>query len=76
MYLIAFTKEKIINMVDLNIEEQKILDYLENSYTGARTMNDEERQIRLARAIAAFKSDPMVTPTALFTPKFIDNYCL
>lgn len=45
-------------MVDLNIEEQKILDYLENSYTGARTMNDE------------------TTPTALFTPKFIDNYCL
>lgn len=55
-------------MVDLNIEEQKILDYLENSYTGARTMNDEECQIRLARAIAAFKSDPMTTPTALFTP--------
>lgn len=54
-------------MVDLNIEEQKILDYLENSYTGARTMNDEECQIRLARAIAAFKSDPMAAPTALFT---------
>ena len=63
-------------MVDLNIEEQKILDYLENSYTGARTMNDEECQIRLARAIPAFKSNPITTPTALFTPKFIDNYCL
>ena len=63
-------------MVDLNIEEQKILDYLENSYTGARTMNDEECQIRLARAIAAFKSDHMAAPTELFTPKFIDNYCL
>lgn len=54
-------------MVDLNIKEQKILDYLENSYTGARTMNDEECQIRLARAIAAFKSDPMAAPTELFT---------
>ena len=63
-------------MTNLNIEEQKILDYLENCYTGARTMNDEDCQIRLARAIAAFKSNPMTSPSALFTTKFIENYCL
>lgn len=64
------------NISTLNIEEQKILDYLENCYTGARAMNDEDCQIRLARAIAAFKSDPTTSASALFTTKFIENYCL
>ena len=68
--------EKTVNDKWIKKEEQKILDYLENSYTGARAMNDEECQIRLARAIAAFKSDPMTAPTELFTSKFIDNYCI
>lgn len=59
----------------MNETEKKILDYLENSYIGARTMDDESCQIRLARAIAAFKSDPEISAFALFTNKFITEYC-
>ena len=52
------------------------MKYLEESYCGARTMDDESCQIRLARAIAAFKADPVEQPTELFTEKFIEKYCI
>ena len=39
-------------------------------------MNDESCQVRLARAIAAFKADPAEQPTDLFTEKFIEKYCI
>lgn len=38
-------------------------------------MDDESCQIRLARAIAAFNSDPEVSAFALFTNKIITEYC-
>ena len=60
----------------MNEAEKEIMKYLEESYVGARTMNDEDCQIRLARAIAAFKSEPKESPTHLFTKKFIDKYCI
>lgn len=43
----------------MNTEEQKnvILDYLENSYTGAKMMDDVELMCRLSRAILAFSYD-------------------
>ena len=56
-------------------QERKILEYLEQSYSGAKMMNDESCQVRLARAIAAFNSDPEVSAFALFTDKFITKYC-
>lgn len=60
----------------MNEAEKKILEYLEESYIGARTMNDEDCQIRLARAIAAFKTDPKESPMDLFTENFINKYCI
>lgn len=43
----------------MDTKEQKkiILDYLENSYTGARMMGDAELMCRLSRAILAFSYD-------------------
>lgn len=38
-----------------NIEE--IRNYLEESYVGARAMDDLECQVRIARALAAFNLD-------------------
>ena len=45
----------------MNTKEQKkiILDYLENSYTGARMMDDVELMCRLSRAILAFSYDDL-----------------
>lgn len=50
------------------------MKYLENSYSGARIMGDESCQIRLARAIVAFSSDPSENPSDLFTEKFMNKY--
>lgn len=59
----------------MNKREEEILEYLEQSYSGAKMMDDESCQVRLARAIAAFNSDPEVSAFALFTNKFITEYC-
>lgn len=37
--------------------KELILDYLEKSYSGAKMMDDIEIQIRVGRAIEAFKAD-------------------
>ena len=60
----------------MNETEKEIMEYLEESYCGERTMDDESCQVRLARAIAAFKADPAEQPTDLFTEKFIEKYCI
>lgn len=59
----------------MNKQEEKILEYLEQSYSVAKMMDNESCQIRLARAIDAFNSDPEVSAFALFTNKFITKYC-
>lgn len=38
-------------------QENEILRYLEESYCGAKMMEDEEYMLRISRAIVAFKSD-------------------
>lgn len=35
-------------------QQKMILEYLENSYTGAKMMGDLETMVRVARAIEAF----------------------
>ena len=35
-------------------QQKMILEYLENSYTGAKMMGDLETMVRIARAIEAF----------------------
>ena len=59
----------------MNKREEEILEYLEQSYSGAKMMDDESCQVRLARAIAAFNSNPEVSAFALSTNKFITEYC-
>lgn len=51
----------------MNKAAQDIMKYSEKSYCGARAMEDLSCQTRLARAIAAFKSDPEESYEDLFT---------
>lgn len=60
----------------MNKAEQEIMKFLEKSYCGARAMDDLSCQIRLARAMAAFKSDPKESCKDLFTENFISKYVL
>lgn len=39
--------------------KQLVLDYLEQTYVGARAMNDDELMCRLSRAILAFSYDDL-----------------
>lgn len=57
----------------MNKQEETILEYLENSYSGAKMNGAVETEIRIARAIAAFKADPGEDEKCVFTDKFIDN---
>lgn len=59
----------------MNQQEQLILDFLEKSYTGANTMDDESCMTRLARAIAAFKASPEIDSNKIFTEEFIEHIC-
>ena len=43
--------------MDKNKQEEIILDYIENAYTGARMMEDVEMMCRLSRAITAFNGE-------------------
>ena len=45
---------------DMNEQEKEIMKYLEYNYCGAKMMNNESCEIRIARAIVAFKADPEV----------------
>lgn len=58
----------------MNDQEKNILRYLENSYTGARMMDDIFAMARIARAIAAFKADPEIAEDKIFTEHFISDY--
>ena len=54
-------------------QEKTILNYLETSYSGAKMAKDEECMLRLSRAIAAFKLDPVVVPKEYFTNRAIEE---
>lgn len=43
--------------MDAEKDYKEILEYLENCYTGARAMDDVEMELRISRAIVAFKAD-------------------
>lgn len=55
-------------------KEIEILEYLEDSFCGARAMDDLSAMVRISRAIAAFKSDPEDAPEAVFNGKFLEHY--
>lgn len=46
-------------------------NYLETSYSGAKTMNDVEAMCRITRALAALKAD---TEMEIFTEEFHEVY--
>ena len=50
----------------------EIIDYLNNSYCGAKMMGDDETMLRIARALAAFKADPY--DSDVFQEKFVEKY--
>ena len=54
--------------------QKEIINYLDNSYSGAKMMGDNETMLRLARALAAFKADPY--DDEVFQEKFIEKYIL
>lgn len=44
--------------MDNEKQKQEVIDFLENTYTGAKMMGDEEVMLRVAsRALLAFKAD-------------------
>ena len=53
--------------------EAEILRYLEMCYTGARMLDDMPCIVRLARAIAVFKANPLDAPEGIFTEKFLES---
>lgn len=48
-----------------------IIEYLENSYSGAKMFHDEECMLRISRALAAFKAD---VETNIFTEEFLASH--
>lgn len=43
--------------MDNEKQKQEVIDFLENTYTGAKMMGDEEVMLRASRALLAFKTD-------------------
>lgn len=65
-----------INEIDILKEknQMEIINYLNNSYCGAKMMGDDETMLRIARALAAFKADPY--DNEVFQKKFVEKYIL
>ena len=58
---------------EINEEEQAVLNYLENTFSGAKMVGDLIIMIRVERAIAAFMSNPFDSPYEIFTEQFINT---
>lgn len=43
--------------MDNENQKQEVIEFLENTYTGAKMMGDEEVMLRASRALLAFKED-------------------
>lgn len=55
----------------MNDQIKAIEEYLENSYSGAKMMDDVDAMCRISRAIAALKAD---TEMEIFTEEFKELY--
>lgn len=55
----------------MNDQIKAIEEYLENSYSGAKMMDDVDAMCRISRAIAALKAD---TEIEIFTEEFKKLY--
>lgn len=54
-------------------QEKTILNYLKESYSGAKMEHDDECMTRIGRAVVAFKTDPNTDVNEYFTQKFLDE---
>lgn len=43
--------------MDNKKQKEKVIEYLENTYMGAKMVGDEEVMLRTSRALLAFKAD-------------------
>ena len=57
----------------MNERLNDVKEYLENSYSGARMMDDVESMTRIARALAALQAD---VEKDIFTEEFMEEYVL
>ena len=46
-----------VNLFNTEVGIMQVIDFLENTYTGAKMMGDEEVMLRASRALLAFKAD-------------------
>lgn len=64
----------IVKELELSDHERNILSELEDMYCGANLMDDVSAMIRVARAIAAFKSNVEVGEEEIFGKKFLEEW--
>lgn len=57
----------------MNERLNDVKEYLENSYSGAKMMDDVESMTRIARALAALQAD---VEKDIFTEEFMKEYVL
>lgn len=57
----------------MNERLNDVKEYLENSYSGAKMMDDVESMTRIARALAALQAD---VEKDIFTEEFMEEYVL
>ena len=57
----------------MNERLNDVKEYLENSYSGAKMMDDVESMTRIARALAALQAD---VEKDIFTGEFMEEYVL
>lgn len=43
--------------MDNEKQKQEVIDFLENTYTGAKMVGDDEVELRASRVLLAFKAD-------------------
>lgn len=64
----------ITKELELSEHERDILSELEATYSGAQLMDDASAAIRVARAIAAFRSSVEVGADKVFSEKFLEEW--
>lgn len=57
----------------MNERLNDVKEYLENSYSGAKMMDDVESMTRIARALTALQAD---VEKDIFTEEFMEEYVL
>ena len=57
----------------MNERLNDVKEYLENSYSGAKMMDDVESMTRIARALAALQAN---VEEDIFTEEFMEKYVL